>query len=340
MGCVYCAEARKNFTSIDKVISKEQVKKISSLLSDYSLTVLFHGGEPTLLPVNYYKEQIEIFENSNKDVFFGIQTNAYKLDDEWLQFIKVNEKRLGVSVSLDGNNEMNCFRVDKDKFETFSVVCNNIRRMEKYNIKTGMICTIVSSSIGKEMELYRLLKEFGNLRFIKLNPCMDLNSDGTLPDWAVTPEEYFNFVNNFFTLMLQDGNWKSFYVEPIISILKNIQNVESSFCNYSYNKCSSFISLYPDGTITTCDNFNLEKGYLGNLASIESMSEILNFKCNQKLKENFNVLMKQCENCDIKNICKGGCIAIRNRYKNYDTYCCAKKNFIRDISNKIKEIVD
>lgn len=334
IGCVYCAEERKKYVSVDNIITEEQMRELTELTKEYSLNVLFHGGEPTLLNCEYYQRVMDIFQNVNDDVYFGIQTNATRINEEWIELFKRNKKRLGISVSLDGPNEVNKFRLTKDKKETYELVKSNVKLMGENGIKIGMICTIVSTALGKEKELYDMLNAFDNLQFVKLNPCMDRNEDGTVPIWGVTPQQYFDFVNNFFNIMVKESAWTKFYVEPIISILKNLQGVNSFFCNYSEKKCTNFISVYPDGTITSCDNFNLQNGFIGKLGEIDNMESIVHFQNNSGLKEAYYELLLKCKNCEHKNICSGGCIAARQRYADTDEYCTGIKSMI----DHIKEV--
>lgn len=339
IGCIYCAEERKKYVSVDKQITLAQLRSIAKLSKEYSLNVLFHGGEPMLLNSAYYEAAMNIFEEYNEDVCFGIQTNATRIDDDWISFFKKNRRRLGISVSLDGPTSVNKFRLTKDKKETYEIVRNNVKKLGENGIKTGMICTIVSSTLGKEKELFQMLSDFDNLQFVKLNPCMDRNQDGTVPFWGISPGQYFDFVNNFFDIMIKNSAWENFYVEPIISVLKRLQGVTSSFCNYSDKKCTNFISIYPDGTITSCDNFNLRDGFIGRLEDQMAFDNILYFQENEGLKTTYGNLMSKCVECAYYDLCKGGCIAARKRYEDNDEYCNGIKRMIdhfREVYESIK----
>ena len=339
IGCTYCAEERKKYVSVDRVITEKQLNEIANLSKECSLNVLFHGGEPTLLSCEYYENAMNIFQRVNNDVFFGIQTNATRLDKNWIKFLKNNKRRMGISVSLDGPRDINRFRLTKDKKETYDLVKENIKLLGDNGIKTGMICTIVSTAINKEYELYKMLNEFDNLQFVKLNPCMDRNEDGTVPFWAVTPQQYFDFVSNFFDIMLKESAWNKFYIEPIISVLKNLQGIKSSFCNYSGKKCSYFISIYPDGTITSCDNYSLQSGFIGKIDDVDSLESIIRFQNNIELKNSYVNLMKECINCNYIKICTGGCIATRERYSDTNEYCQGMTSMINHIKEVYKSVL-
>lgn len=135
----------------------------------------------------------------------------------------------------------------------------------------------MNSSIGKERDIYDFIAGFSNLKVIKINPCMDKNDDGTIPFWAITPQQYYRFIDNYFDIMLEKGNWGQ-CIGPITSVLKKLQGIRSVYCNYNNEKCPNFLTIYPDGTITSCDNFNLQHGKICDLYEINNFDAILNME--------------------------------------------------------------
>ncbi len=336
LGCIYCIEEQKNYDSLENKISLEQVRKLARLTKEYSINVIFHGGEPMILEPAYYEDIMNIFEEINDDVYFGMQTNATKIDDKWIEFLKKNSHRLGISVSIDGTRELNKLRTTKTGEPTFDMAFSNIKRLEEENISTGLLCTVVSTSLGKERELYNFITSFDNLKFVKVNACTDRNEDGTIPTWAVTPKQYYNFISNFFDVMLEDGKWKH-YIEPIISILKNLQGVRTAYCNFNNEKCTNFLTIYPDGRLTSCDNYYLKHGLIGHLDDLKDIKSAIALETNLDLKCSYKSLLKKCENCEVNDICKGGCIATRERYQ--DEYCEAMKEMIAHFSEIYMNII-
>ncbi len=64
---------------------------------------IWHGGEPTIPGVEYYRRVIEICEELRRPgqtITHSLQTNATLLNDEWAVFFRDN--RFGVGVSIDG----------------------------------------------------------------------------------------------------------------------------------------------------------------------------------------------------------------------------------------------
>lgn len=344
IGCEYCAEKRKKVVTIEKYITLDDIKKLMNCCDKNSpLTILFHGGEPTILSLEYYEDIINYCRSVHKDVYFGLQTNATLIDKDWIEFINKHKSYMGVSISLDGTNKMNSYRKDKNGNDTFNIVKSNIKLLEEHDISVGMICTLTDRALGEEESLINLLKEFNNIRFVKLNPCFDLWEDGNIPKWGILPSDYSKFVNKFFDLMILNNLFTKINVEPILSIIKNIEGMESTYCNYSINKCNNFISLYPDGIITTCDNYNIQDGKIGNLYKLEDIQQIINLQNDSKLLEDIDILLNECNSCLNKNICQGGCLAIRRRYKKYykgdkKIYCKSMDEMINHISKTMANI--
>lgn len=346
IGCIYCAEARKSKT-VSKSISIEDIKQLIEVCKkEEHLTILFHGGEPTLLPISYYEEIMSYCKAMIPDIEFGFQTNATLLNDEWIEFFKRNKEHVGISVSLDGSPKMNSYRRTKNGEFVFDQIYDGIRLLESNGILTGMISTITQAALGHENELMDLIKSFTNIRFLKINPCFDLWEDGSIPEWGIKPDEYSEFVCNFFDLMISNKIFSKVDVEPMLSIIKNIEGLSNSYCNYTWNKCNNFISLYPDGIITSCDNFGITEGTLGNIYKLnkgDCIKNIINFKYNNELCNKLDSLLESCDGCEAKTICSGGCLAARKRYESYfqgdrDIYCKSMKKTINHINGVLKRI--
>lgn len=70
------------------------------LLGD-SLTVVWHAGEPLVLPPTYYQDAFAALREvlpSSTAISHSFQTNATLVDDEWCEFFLHHQVRVGVSV--------------------------------------------------------------------------------------------------------------------------------------------------------------------------------------------------------------------------------------------------
>src|SRR5215469_5335197 len=88
IACTYCYLPERHLT---KKITGELVDKIFSRLIESDLigkelTIVWHAGEPTALPVRFYEETFGIIEKirpRTTKFFHSFQTNATLIDQQW-----------------------------------------------------------------------------------------------------------------------------------------------------------------------------------------------------------------------------------------------------------------
>lgn len=346
IGCKYCAEARKKqakLTNTNTVTLEDIDQLIKQTASVENVTVLFHGGEPLLLPISYYDDIMKKWRQQREDVYFGFQTNATLIDDNWLDFFEAHRDTTGISISLDGDEIANSNRVGKDGKPTYHNVIHALEQLQSRNLTTGMISTLTQAALGREQELFNLVAQFTNIRFLKLNPCYDMWSDGCVPEWGILPNEYAQYVVNFFDIMFKNQYLRKLNVEPILSIIKSLEGIENSFCNFCDKKCNHFLSIYPGGRVIACDNFSLEDGLYPDLYAQDSIDKLLEKKP-QPLFDQLDDLLEQCKKCKYQKICHGGCLAVRRRYSLYGRheevalYCAEMCRMIEYIKVRIESV--
>ena len=183
----------------------------------------------------------------------------------------------------------------------------------------------------------------GRWRAVFNNPCYDMWSDGSIPEWSILPNEYARFVRTFFDIMFENQSLSKIDVEPILSIIKSIEGIENSFCNFCDKKCNHFLSVYPGGKVIGCDNFSLEDGMYLDLYAGETIHDFLTGKP-QPLFSQLDTLLEKCGSCSYRLICHGGCLAVRRRYTLYginheaEQYCREMQGTIEYIRKRIESV--
>ena len=105
INCRYCylpQRDAKTVMPLQTVIAIFEKIFASGWSSPY-LTVIWHAGEPLVLPTSYYQaafEAIEALRPPGIELRHSIQTNGMLIDQDWCDFIK--KWRIGVGVSIDG----------------------------------------------------------------------------------------------------------------------------------------------------------------------------------------------------------------------------------------------
>jgi uncharacterized protein len=102
--CRYCYLPDRNNRSR---ISIETVARTCEFLAGDNLVadaveVLWHAGEPLIIPVDFYERAFATIERhlGGATITHKIQTNATLIDDEWIELFK--RWNVSVGVSLDG----------------------------------------------------------------------------------------------------------------------------------------------------------------------------------------------------------------------------------------------
>ena len=83
-------------TIIERIVSDKE-KNIRAL-KNTNVQIIFHGGEPTLMPIETLEQFIDYAQKRLPGVSFGMQTNMTNLNEPWLAFFKKHNLRPGVSI--------------------------------------------------------------------------------------------------------------------------------------------------------------------------------------------------------------------------------------------------
>lgn len=303
MRCVYCSELSKSFTQNQCTYNFEKINKILERLPK-NTEIILHGGEPTLLGVDKTSQLIKKINELKFQYVPSIQTNGY-LTDDWLDFFDRNRELVNISISIDGDIICNSFRQDLHHNSTnaFEKVNRFIHNIDSEKIKFRCIATINSRSFSQGDRILNYFTKFENLKFLKLNPCFDIDVNG-VKSWAIKPSQYLYCLKTVFNLMLQNQCYKKFKVDPLMDIINDL----SFGCNKFEFKCNKFVSIFPDGTITSCDA----------MREIEQNLIICDDMFNKLIQPNYvQDIIKNCQACENIRLCKGGCPALLHRYKLY-----------------------
>ena len=135
--CKYCYQ--DNF---DKIYLWEDIKKqLDYIIKNKYKVVEFIGGEPFLV-FDLLKKCYNYLNSVNKDITYYISTNGTIINKNIIEFIKEHDN-IYLFISLDGNEEMNKLRIDKNNNETFNIVVNNIKKLIDNGLQKRLIVHMV-----------------------------------------------------------------------------------------------------------------------------------------------------------------------------------------------------
>jgi uncharacterized protein len=119
------------------------------------LTVIWHAGEPLVLPVSYYRAAFEAIAQMcppDIELRHSIQTNGMLLTPEWCDFIK--QWRVGLGVSIDGPRHLHdANRVTRSGKGTFDRTIEGIRLLRREKVPFHVISVLSEKSMRSPEEL-------------------------------------------------------------------------------------------------------------------------------------------------------------------------------------------
>jgi len=165
LDCTYCylpdrLDKRKiTFETLEKTFNWV----FSSGLVSQPFTLLWHAGEPMVLPASFYEQATVLLEKCNTSGFpitQSFQTNATLVNDAWCDFIRRRNIQLGVSV--DGPAFLNDrHRVVRNGGGTLDRVLRGMQKLREHEIFFDVITVLTSASLDYPDELYDFYIEHG-----------------------------------------------------------------------------------------------------------------------------------------------------------------------------------
>lgn len=363
LACKYCYEMRHNEKKyFDKNFSAEElsgwINRFAKIFPKSEILWMFHGGEPTITGLEYFKKFIKTLRTVNKkfdvNYKFAIQTNGTLLNENWIEIIEKNLDLMServISLSLDGTQDINDkARLTRNGKSSFQNVADAMKIINRSEINYTTISVVGQHNLNRAEEVYKIIRSF-KPRFAKFIPCYNFDDDGNVEMLGIRPTEYAIFMCKIFDLWMKDRISeidRDFVIDPITTIISTLINIPVNWCEYRGGKCDNFTSIYPDGGLWLCDTFNPETmknfAYLGNIKNLsDSELEKIFLQPSDfcEYQTFYKNLIENCTGCDIFKFCHGGCLPQRYELKNkseklFAEYCAGKHKLI----NYIKAGVD
>jgi uncharacterized protein len=113
---------------------------IAQLDPSTSALLNWHAGEPTTVPLSWYRFATELFSQSKRGVplQFSLQTNGIGLNDEWVKFLI--ETKTDVGISIDGPEDLHdAHRRTRGNRGTWQHSMAAFNRLRRHGIEPNVI---------------------------------------------------------------------------------------------------------------------------------------------------------------------------------------------------------
>ncbi len=304
---------------------------------------VWHGGEPTLAGMDFYRRAIELQKRYLPEGWScrnNIQTNGILLDDNWCSFLTDNH--FDVGLSIDGTQWVHdTYRKDRFGHGTYESAAEAIRRLQAHGIQPDLLCTVTSVSAKEPISVYRALRSFdtGWIQFIPIVRC---KPNGEMTPESVTGKEYGRFLCTIF------NEWIHHDISRLnVQLFAEMSLVWAggtpSVC-WMAPTCGRALIVEHDGGVYSCDHFVNQEHYIGNLKNSQ-LSEIIGSPVQCGFGHNKqDLLPSQCLACSWLDVCNGGCPKDRfslseNGESGLNYLCAGLRHFFSQAEKPLKQVI-
>jgi uncharacterized protein len=158
IACKYCyLPSRTSKAVVSRATLYNLFSKLlqSGWLGD-ALSVVWHAGEPMVLPINFYRDALALVEELRPpqlQVIHSFQTNGMLIDDEWCKFFI--EAKINLGVSIDGPRRFHDGnRVTRAGRGTFDRTVAGIRLLRRHFVPFHVISVLTPASLAAPREMF------------------------------------------------------------------------------------------------------------------------------------------------------------------------------------------
>ncbi len=304
----------------------------------------WHGGEPTVLGLEYFREIVAIERRlcpPGRAVANGLQTNGTRLDEEWGRFLAA--EGFSVGLSLDGPREVHDrYRRARDGRPSFDDAMRGWDVLRRHRVPADVLCVVGAHNAGRALEVYRFFRGIGAsyLTFLPLVERRPEAPGGVSPE-TVAPEAWGEFLCAVFDEWVERdiGRLK---VQIFEEAARTAFGQEHSLCVFR-PVCGDVPVVERNGDFYSCDHFVDETHRLGNILAVP-LAELIDNPAQRAFgRAKLETLPRACRACEVLAMCNGECP--KNRFAlapdgepglNY--LCAGYKRFFRHVGPFVEAV--
>ena len=379
LDCGYCYYLHKEDSIPDLATGRMSEELLEEFTRQYIAgqdvdTILFnwHGGEPALLGLDFYRKAVQLQQKyaGGKRIENDFQTNGTLLNDEWCEFFKQNNFRLGLS--LDGPKHLHDrVRRGKGNTPTCDQVCRAARLLQKHEVPFSVLTVVSSANAEHPAEVYQFLTEELGCKSLQWLPCVQRKDfrmvasghwdeatmpikgtaaarpgtpDSVVTDWSVDPDDWGEFLCQTFDLWIKNGFGKV-TIHWFESFVAQWMGLPAQICNLAGVCGRSLVTMEKDGSLYSCDHFVYPEHRLGNLC--DGDRQLVDMVYSEKQREfgtnKHKTLPDDCRRCKYNFACNGECpknrfIKTTSGQPGLNYLCSGIKRFLKYADPTLREI--
>lgn len=311
--CKYCYEYP--YLGDKRKMEEPEARKMFVNLAEYfsqtgqQVHFIWHGGEPFVLPVSYYKDLFEmqaaIFSEYGVTYENSVQTNLTILNEDWLAALKSGIfDSIGVSIDMIGDDRVNMAGKTVD-----GKVLDNMQRLIDNDITFGTITVLSAKTQPHILAIYRFFCEINtpcSLIPIQKNAAVARHDFFSLAPEAVVA----TYIALFETWLTAENAVLIDPIEHYVNSAIKYLSPNKTLLYYQKAVSDSLFIINTDGKVygdIYANNFDTDS-YYGNIFE-ERFEDILKSEFYQQIvKQSDKRLAQICGQCPFWGACMGDAV--------------------------------
>jgi len=337
--CSYCFGPHQGNTQMNQGVIESVIRWQGSVQSDDSLNITFHGGEPLVAGLDFYRMALPLLRDglAPRRVHFSMQSNLWLLTEDTAAIFK--EYGLSLGTSLDGPEQITDAQRGAGYFRRTMA---GIELAQAHGLDVACICTFTRQSLPqREKILSFFIQEGLNLSIHAALPALTSKLNPFPDTWSLSPSEHGALLSDMLDLYLEQAD--KIRIGTLDSLCRNVVYGQGSIC--TFDDClGKFLAVGPDGAIYPCQRFAGKAEFvLANVNDETSLHAMQTTPLWQLFLHREKHVAEECGDCRFFSACKGGCpynaLAAGNGNFNSlrDPHCESYKKIFTSISHRAAE---
>jgi len=299
--------------------------------SSQHVEFMWHGGEPTILPIRFYEKALLLQAHLRKpgqSISNSLQTNGTLITAEWAKFLR--ENAFDVGVSLDGPPRLHDgSRRSLGGRASYADVVRGIHQLKAEGVPFGVLMVVEDYAIelgAGEVFSFFVDMDIKRIGLIAAKPtnCADA-VPGTPTDHYVEPQRMVRFLIELYECWREHGD-PSVRIRELSGIADRIGGGRRGPCTMMGGCFGQYFTVEPNGDISHCDLFVGDDRYtLGNVLAGD-FDQACTSNALAALKAENASRLRSLQTCKYFKICNGWCpheyyLSYRHN-RDHNSTCC------------------
>jgi len=315
INCTYCYLPHRTHKAVIALETVQTLfkKVFGSGWLGRELTVIWHAGEPLVVPPSFYESRFAAIESLRPPavhVTHSIQTNGMLISPAWCALFK--RWQVGVGVSVDGPRRYNdAHRLSRDGRSTFDKTIAGIRILREHQVPFHVISVVTDESVDAPAEMleFYLNEQIEDVCF-NVEESEGAHVSGLFA--GASPRERFRtFLQEFWQLARKSGRVR--FIREIDAMLPRVFRLGSDELRNVQTEPFGMLNVDCHGNVSSFSPELLglkSRAYgdfiIGNITR-DSLEQMRNGAVMQALSRDIATGVAACRrSCEYYSVCGGG----------------------------------